>query len=728
MSTSEQQQETVRGSRARRGTSRLTVAAVIAVLVVVSVFALLVRAAGGEAAGQEDIPTAKVQRGQFVVKVTEGGTLRAMESLEIKSEVEGNNQILEVVPEGTVITPQDVADGKVLVQLDVSDQEEQKTSREISYRNAESSYVQASENFAIQEKQNESNIAASELKNKFSVMELERYLGAALAQKLLAGESDFFQLGALALQQVEEILGPELSADVLAGMPPQPPAQDGTELGGVAKQTLRELSADVQLAEQELQQAAEQLTYSKQLFERQYISRNELTGDELDTQRRDVQLESAKEELRLFIRYTLAKEAEQRFSDYEEAVRELDRVKARAESELAQAKANLDSREATYRLEKDRLEKGNQMIQKATIVATKPGVVVYASTSDPWRRRSNPIQEGSSVRENETILTVPDLKTMAARVSVHETEIGKVKAGQAAWVQVEALPGQRFPAKVANISPMASSEHRFLNPDVMVYETDVALTEIPENATPGMSATAEIIIADIDDALTVPVQAVTTHGRDRVCWVKTAGGHELRRVQCGHFSPTRVQILDGLDEGEEVFLAPPEELPAVATEETEVPPGGEEAAPSEPGPQPARVGPQPGPSQEPSGPQPAAQTDQAAVESAGAVDVEALIKKLESAQGDDRRELFRSLTDQERQALRNLTDEQRQRLFGMMGEGGGRWPRGGEGGEGGGRGNWPRRGEGGGEGGGRGNWPRRDEGGGPPPGGGGPGPGGPGGQ
>ncbi|NIR00077.1 MAG: hypothetical protein GTN78_07715, partial [Gemmatimonadales bacterium] len=72
------------------------------------------------------------------------------------------------------------------------------------------------------------------------------------------------------------------------------------------------------------------------------------------------------------------------------------------------------------------------MIQNCTIHATKPGVVVYASTSDPWRRRDNPIQEGSSVRQNETIITVPDLMTLAARVNVHETEISKVEPGQQA--------------------------------------------------------------------------------------------------------------------------------------------------------------------------------------------------------------------------------------------------------------------------------------------------------
>ncbi|NIR00075.1 MAG: hypothetical protein GTN78_07705, partial [Gemmatimonadales bacterium] len=54
-----------------------------------------------------------------------------------------------IVPEGTIITNEDVENGKILVRLDSSGLEEQADSREISFRNAEASYVQAKENHDI---------------------------------------------------------------------------------------------------------------------------------------------------------------------------------------------------------------------------------------------------------------------------------------------------------------------------------------------------------------------------------------------------------------------------------------------------------------------------------------------------------------------------------------------------------------------------------------------------
>ncbi len=117
------------------------------------------------------VPTTAAKRGPLTVTVTVGGALQAMESQDIKSLVEGNNQILEIVPEGTVITDQDVKDGKVLVRLDTADLEEKQATREISYESAQASYVQAQEDLAIQEKQNESNEAAAHLSLKFAAMD-----------------------------------------------------------------------------------------------------------------------------------------------------------------------------------------------------------------------------------------------------------------------------------------------------------------------------------------------------------------------------------------------------------------------------------------------------------------------------------------------------------------------------------------------------------------------------
>jgi HlyD family secretion protein len=497
---------------------------VAALVVAVGIAAYALAAPPAAPEQQAVAETVPVKRGPLQVSVSEGGALVAAKSVDLKSEVEGRKSIIQIVEEGYVITQEDVENGKVLVELDSADLEESLSSREISFYNTEASFTQAREDFEIQKKQNESDISLAELDVKFARMELERYLGAELAGKLLEEEAEFSGLGATPL------------------------------LGGTAEQELQSLDADVQLAQEELSRAEETLDYTQQLFDKEYVSRNELKADQLAVTRRRIQLEAAQEELRLFKRYTLPKEAEQRYSDYVEKQRNFERVKARARSKLAQASANLKSREASYELEKERLEKVRGMLEKCTIEAPQPGRVVYASTANPWRRRNDPIREGETVRENQSIITIPDLSTLAARVSLHETDIQKVKEAQPARVKVEAMPGRTLKAHVKSISPVASSAHAWLNPEIKVYETDVALDEIPEGLTPGMTATAEIVVADLQDCLYVPIDAITTRNGQRVCLARTADGREVRPVEVGHFTEEHVEIREGLQEGEVVYL------------------------------------------------------------------------------------------------------------------------------------------------------------------------------
>ncbi len=554
----------------RSGGKRVAVVLTVGLVAAVT-FAYGWMASAAPEGGTEVVPTVAAKRGSLTVSITEGGTLHAMEKLEIESEVEGRNQILEIVPEGTVITEDDVnlddpTKGKMLVRLDTAGMEEKKASRDISYYNAEASYTQAQKAYEIQVKENESNETQARLTVKFAEMDLQKYLGEKLAAEVLENEGvDFQKLRRDAIVQVSKILDPEGDnpEDVrtaLGALYMEVPASEGNPLGGEAAQRLRELASDLQLAKQRLEQAEETLHWTEVLVKGEYVNATELTRDELDRDAQKVQVDAAEEALRLFLQYTLPKDAEQRYSDLAEARSQLDRVLARNASELAQAEANLRAREASFQLEKNRKEKLERMLAGSVIYATKPGLVVYASTS-ARRWRGDPIQEGTTIRENQTILTIPNLNAFAARVNVHETDIEKVKVGQKARITVEALRGSSLAGHVERISPMADSENRWLNPDVIVYETDIALDETLPGLTPGMSATAEIIVAELKDVVYVPLSAVTTYRGQRVCWVKRPNGEpELREIEVGHFTDRFVEIREGLRAGELVCLEPPRAL------------------------------------------------------------------------------------------------------------------------------------------------------------------------
>jgi len=661
------------GARARGAVSKKTALALIIGIAVVATVAYgwLARASGEDSV--DIVPTTMVKKGALTVSVTEGGTLHALEKLEIKSEVEGNNQILEIVPEGTVITEQDVVDQKVLVRLDAAGMEEKKASRDISYFSAEASKTQADKSLEIQRKQNESNEARARLDVKFARMELQKYLGEGLADRCIQDEGvDFDSLRRYASIEVQRILDPEdpgRAKEVLQDLFVDVTGEQGSPLGGSAAQELRDLSSDVQLAKQQLEQAEETLRWTEDLVKNNYINATELVKDKLDRDSRAVKVDAAEEALRLFVQYDLPKESEQRYSDLVEANSQLERVLAQNESEEAQAVANLKSKTATFDLEKSRKEKLDDMLAKSTIRATKPGLVVYATTSSGRWSSGDPIQEGTQIRENQTILTIPNLSTLAARVNVHETDIEKLGVGQRARITVEAITGSSLPAHVVRISPMANSENRWLNPDVIVYETDVALDVIPDGLSPGMSATAEIIIAELRDVLYVPLSAITTSRGQRVCWVKGAGGEpQLREVETGHFTDKFVEVRSGLREGETVYLAPPKELEEETLEERAEREQGAASPGSPEGPGERQAPEAPRAPLGPDGAQPVGEAAEPAA--APQADLDALRSEIQNLPEDQRRQRMREL-------MENLPAEQREQMMRRRGSRpGGRRPEG----------------------------------------------------
>jgi multidrug efflux pump subunit AcrA (membrane-fusion protein) len=71
---------------------------------------------------------------------------------------------------------------------------------------------------------------------------------------------------------------------------------------------------------------------------------------------------------------------------------------------------------------------------------------------------------------------------------------------------------------------------------------------------PGMTAEVKILVAALDDVLSVPVQSVVEHKGEFFAYVDTPVGLERRKIKVGESNETHIQVLDGLQEGDHVGL------------------------------------------------------------------------------------------------------------------------------------------------------------------------------
>ncbi|MFZ2148240.1 MAG: efflux RND transporter periplasmic adaptor subunit [Sedimentisphaerales bacterium] len=507
----------------------------VVVVGVIGAFGLLRQKVTGSNSPNPGTGLFTVKRGDLTISVTESGDIKAVKSVDIKSKVEGRNNIVNIVPEGTMITPEDVNNGKVLVELDSSKLKEQMAQKEIDFANAEASFADANESYLIQVKQNESDVTAARLKVKFALMDFQKCLGEDIAQKVI--------------EQMKSDPNSNFDITSLINDP-----NDPNSVGGAASQKLDTLEDAILLARGNLEKASDFLEGTQKLFDANYASELDLKGAKLDVDRYTVQGKAASKELKLYRLYDFPKEAQQFLSNYNEAKLELVRTEARARAQLAQARAKLASAKATYEMQKKRLEKLHEQIEACVIKAPAAGQVVYWSSTEQWSRVK--IEQGAEVPEGYKIITIPDASEMKVEVKIHETWIDKIEPNQPAKITIAAFPDKAFTGKVLKKAPLADPD-RWLNPDLKVYVTDVSIDGKNDFLKTGMTGKVEVLIDELHDVLYVPIQSVVTVDEKEMCYVMASSHAEKREVETGLFNDNFVEIKSGLTEGEKVLLNPP---------------------------------------------------------------------------------------------------------------------------------------------------------------------------
>jgi len=504
-----------------------------------------------------------VERDDLTITVTTSGSTKASQTIDIRSEVYGEATIISLIPEGTYITQEDVNAGKLLVELDSSSLKERLKEEEKGLASDEARLIEEQENYQIQQNQNESDITAAQLAVKFALMDLQKYLGETVAQKVVEKAS----------------LDPNSNFDITSLLANNDP-NDPNSLSGGSSQQLKQLKDAILLAEGQLEKANDMLEGTQKLYDANYVSELDLKGDKLDVERSRVQKESAVEALKLYRRYDFPKEAESYLSDYKEAERELVRTRARARSRMAQAQARLSNAEEDVTESREDVQRRRKQVDACTIRAPAPGLVVYGTSGEPWRERERgPIQEGGKVYQRQTIISLPNTSEIIVEIRVHETSVDKVRPGQHATITVDAFPDKTFQGEVLKVAPLPDSQQGFLNPDVKVYTTKVSMEDSHDSVRPGMSAKVEILVDQLDDVLIVPIQAVVIREGKKLCYVMASDTPQPRAVSTGAFNDIFVEIISGLEEGEQVLLNPPLLVEPIAvagsTEERKLSPGRE---------------------------------------------------------------------------------------------------------------------------------------------------------
>ncbi len=445
------------------------------------------------------IPVATVQRGALTIGITESGTLQALQSVTLASEINSNRaKIAKIAQEGSY-----VEQGDLVIEFDKTPFEEELRKLRHEINQAEAAIVEATENLKLQRAKNDAEL--KEARANIAAAEAE-------LKNILEGE-------------------------------------------GIIK--LRELEMEEERDKAALEQAKQNVADLQDMLKSGFITQNELKKAELQLKEAESKSNFTAQKRTVFLEYTRPSQIEKAKRDARESKERVQQLAEVAEYLISLQQANLKKEQARLQGLQEKYQKALRELQKCSVYAPIPGLVIYNEI--PAAGKTRKIQVGDAVWSHQGLISLPDISRMLVETQVREIDIHKVALEQDVLVRIDAYPDKTYSGKVHLVGSLART-NRNLPTGTKYFQVQVLLQESDARLRPGMTARVDILAAHFEDALYVPLEGVFEKNDRKICYVVTAKGAKEQNVQVGKFNDDFIIIEDGLSEGEQIYLHDPATL------------------------------------------------------------------------------------------------------------------------------------------------------------------------
>ena len=262
----------------------------------------------------------------------------------------------------------------------------------------------------------------------------------------------------------------------------------------------------------------------------------------------------------------------------EEAQKAYERVQRSFADELVPqadvdtAKASFDAAEANVKAVERRIEQA-----RATLAGARDELSQTKMTSPMGGLvTALPVEEGEIAvigtmnNAGTKLMTISDMSVVEAVMEVDETDVPNVRVGQTAEVRIDAFADQKFTGIVTEVgsSPIQTSGDAAVN-----FEVKIQLDEPPAGIRPGFSCSADILTGTAESVVAIPIQALVVRDKPQPEGEKAKLGEreeeegvylfqpeestiKFQPVVPGMLGQTMVEIVSGLDDGQEIVTGP----------------------------------------------------------------------------------------------------------------------------------------------------------------------------
>jgi HlyD family secretion protein len=269
------------------------------------------------------------------------------------------------------------------------------------------------------------------------------------------------------------------------------------------------------------------------------------------------------------------------------AIRQSETRLTQARSTREEMAAQLNSAQKKIAMNQANLRRFDDLLDKRVVRAPLDGMVTNLPV-----KQGEQVVPGIQNQSGTIIMTIADMSLITAEVKVDETDIVNIKMNQPAEITIDAIPNKTFKGHVTEIgntailrsTGLAASQSAISSQEAKDFKVVVALDSPPDEIRPGLSCTAKITTATRQNALAIPIQALTVRQKgdlepkpanapaDAAAPVKVDpavekakkeeltgvfvvenGKAQFRKVETGITGATDIEVLSGLKEGDQII-------------------------------------------------------------------------------------------------------------------------------------------------------------------------------
>ena len=234
----------------------------------------------------------------------------------------------------------------------------------------------------------------------------------------------------------------------------------------------------------------------------------------------------------------------------DEAKFKLELAELNQQAKLKQQQADVSKATLEVQRARDQVTLSQHELEQMTLTAPIPAMVVYLEVTTGTS--TNKVQAGDTPYAGQPIVALPDLSEMIVKGAASEVDASAIASGQEAIVSVDAFPDKSYRARVTSKGTLAHRRDR--DSKINVFDVELILLDTDPELRPGMSASAEIHVDRLENAVSIPLEALFEKaGKPRVY---LADGRP-RDVEVGRRNDRKIEVVAGLSGGERIRLIDP---------------------------------------------------------------------------------------------------------------------------------------------------------------------------